>query len=202
MAFCTNCGQQVADGAKFCANCGTPISQNGSNTERKIVFDGEIHKCPHCGEVLKAFEIVCPSCKFELRGAKSSSAIRELENKLELAGSDAQKINIIKNFPIPNTKEDIFEFMVLASSNFDATYYASHLNEEDISDAWLSKIEQCYKKAKLLLSNMDFEKLESIYLEIESRIKKTSINKKLLNLFFIASICIGILLTIIEIELI
>jgi hypothetical protein len=25
MAFCTNCGSQVSDGARFCANCGTPM---------------------------------------------------------------------------------------------------------------------------------------------------------------------------------
>ena len=25
MAFCTNCGTQVADGASFCANCGSPL---------------------------------------------------------------------------------------------------------------------------------------------------------------------------------
>ena len=83
MAFCTNCGQQVADGAKFCANCGTPITQSNTKTERKTVFDGEIHKCSHCGEVLKAFETVCPSCKFEIRGTKSSSAVSELVKKIE-----------------------------------------------------------------------------------------------------------------------
>ncbi len=25
MAFCTNCGAQVADTSKFCVNCGTPM---------------------------------------------------------------------------------------------------------------------------------------------------------------------------------
>ena len=25
MAFCTNCGAQIADGAKFCPNCGDPF---------------------------------------------------------------------------------------------------------------------------------------------------------------------------------
>lgn len=169
MAFCTNCGQQVTDGAKFCANCGTPISQNAPNTERKTVFDGEIHKCPHCGEVLKAFETVCPMCKFEIRGAKGSNAVKELAEKLENASSEKQRIIIIKNFPIPNTKEDIFEFMLLASSNFDVSYYATHLHEEDISDAWLTKIEQCYQKAKLAFgSHSDFERIESIYLEIKN----------------------------------
>lgn len=26
MAFCTNCGKQVADGVKFCTSCGTPMA--------------------------------------------------------------------------------------------------------------------------------------------------------------------------------
>ena len=149
MSFCTNCGQQVPTGANFCANCGTSITASTSDTERKTVFDGEIHKCPYCGEVLKSFETVCPTCKFEIRGAKGSSAVKDLAEKLENAPSEQQRILIIKNSPIPNTKEDIFEFMLLASSNFDASYYAQHLNEEDASDAWLIKIEQCYQKASI-----------------------------------------------------
>ena len=173
MAFCTNCGQQVADGAKFCANCGTPVSQNVANTERKTVFDGEIHKCPHCGEVLKAFETVCPTCKFEIRGAKGSNAVKDLAEKLENASSEKQRIIIIKNFPIPNTKEDIFEFMLLASSNFDAFYYTTHLHVEDVSDAWLSKIEQCYSKAKILLDDKDIVVIKNVYDEINTKIYHT-----------------------------
>src|SRR5690242_14440288 len=26
MAFCTNCGTSVPDGARFCVNCGTPVA--------------------------------------------------------------------------------------------------------------------------------------------------------------------------------
>ncbi|MBU5231032.1 zinc-ribbon domain-containing protein [Intestinimonas butyriciproducens] len=26
MAFCINCGQELAEGTKFCANCGTPVA--------------------------------------------------------------------------------------------------------------------------------------------------------------------------------
>ena len=40
---------------------GTPAIQNSSNTERKTVFDGEIHKCPNCGE-LKRPHNVCTKC--------------------------------------------------------------------------------------------------------------------------------------------
>jgi hypothetical protein len=76
---------------------------------------------------------------------------------------------MVKNFPIPNTKEDIFVFMLLASSNFDSSYYATHLNQEDISDAWLTKIDQCYQKAKLAFgSHSDFEIIESIYQKIKN----------------------------------
>ena len=199
MAFCTNCGQQVADGAKFCANCGTPVSQNVANTERKTVFDGEIHKCPHCGEVLKAFETVCPTCKFELRGAQGSSAVKDLAEKLENATSEKQRIIIIKNFPVPNTKEDIFEFMLLASSNFDAEYYTSHLDEDDITDAWLAKIDLCYKKAQLMLSNNEIQSFEKIYLEIKSNISKTQSkhkNRTITSVMFIGG---GLLLVLTQI---
>ena len=45
MAFCINCGQELAEGAKFCANCGRAVgaSQNGVKEQRKTVYDGE---CP------------------------------------------------------------------------------------------------------------------------------------------------------------
>ena len=47
MAFCTNCGQRIPDGAKFCANCGTAVEETKDNqSQRKTVFDGELHTCP------------------------------------------------------------------------------------------------------------------------------------------------------------
>lgn len=170
MAFCSNCGKELTPGAKFCADCGTPVAPTtSSEPKRTTVFEGDIHKCPHCGETLKAFETVCPTCGTELRGAKSSSAISALAEKLERAESDKQRIIIIKNFPIPNTKEDIFEFMVLASTNFDSSYYVTHLHEDDISDAWLIKIEQCYSKARLAFGgDSDFERIDNIYQKIKS----------------------------------
>ncbi len=167
MAFCINCGKKLNIGAKFCGECGTPISS--VEYECDTVLEGNIHKCRHCGKTLKAFEANCPACGTELRGVGSSNAIGLLAEKLENATSDQQRIVIVKNFPIPNTREDIFEFMLLASSNFDSSYYATHLHEEDISDAWLTKIEQCYSKARLSFGNHpDFKRIESIYLEIKA----------------------------------
>lgn len=127
--------------------------------------------------MLRAFEVACPTCGYEVRGASSSSAVRELARRLETTGSEAQRIVIVRSFPIPNTKEDIFEFMVLAASNFDSDYYAAHLDVEDISDAWLAKVEQCYQKAKLLFgSHADFERIEEIYRRIKNECSEKEIS--------------------------
>ena len=201
MAFCSNCGQKLAEGAKFCSGCGTaingvntnqtnPSQSNGNsvnNYQRRISYDGEILKCPNCGEVLNSFTTNCPSCGYELRGAKTSSSIQELARKLEelenkrekqtwsswlqqkLNGTklnvvDEQKISLIQNFPIPNTKEDILEFMVLASSNVKSKNHATSYAEERIIDAWNTKLEQTCQKALLNFGedNKFLETLEHI----------------------------------------
>lgn len=140
-------------------------------TPRKVVYDGEMHKCPNCGEVINSFVFICPSCGHELRGANTSNIVKEFSIKLLHSESENQKINLIRSFPIPNTKEDIFEFMILASSNFDPAYYVAHMNEDDISDAWLTKIEQCYKKAEITFNDSsDFQKIKSTYINIKNDI--------------------------------
>ena len=66
MAFCSNCGKQLVDGAKFCSGCGATVVQTTveENAKRKVVYEGELHKCPSCGEVLGAFVSVCPVCGY------------------------------------------------------------------------------------------------------------------------------------------
>lgn len=183
MAFCSNCGHQLADGAKFCFECGTPVAviNTTPNEQRKTVYDGTVHKCPQCNEVLDSFVTVCPSCGYELRGTTATSAVKEFSTKLNNAASDKQKANIIRSFPIPNTKEDIFEFMILASSNID-----EHPSK-DIFNAWIAKFEQCYSKAKLSFKqDSDFNKIHSIYeetLQEIRRIKRKGPTRKLLKIF-------------------
>ncbi|MGM9608037.1 MAG: zinc-ribbon domain-containing protein [Oscillospiraceae bacterium] len=167
MAFCVNCGHEVPDGAKFCANCGAAVNSANSGAQRKTVYEGEMHKCPNCGEVLNSFVSVCPACGYELRGTKASNSVHEFALRLERAQSEEQRITLIRNFPIPNTKEDIFEFMILASTNISGEY------QKIVFDAWLAKFEQSYKKAKLVFSNdSDFVKFQSIYEQTNKQISK------------------------------
>ena len=202
MSFCDNCGSKLNDDSKYCSNCGySNDTASSGSTMRKTVYDGEIHKCPHCGEVLKSFSIECPACGCELRNVTNSKVVREFEQKLSEATYYSQRLSIIKSFPVPNTKEDIFEFMILACSQFDAAIYSSHLDEEDESDAWLSKIEQCYQKANIIITNSDdFKQINEMYQAVLNNIEQNKIrltdkekqknNKKTTKIVLIASACI------------
>ena len=194
MAFCTNCGQQLADNTKFCAGCGTPCNaENPVNNKRKTVYDGEIHKCPNCGEILPSFTVNCPSCGFEIRNIRATTSVQEFARKLEqieqqrkpiknsllglkqklndqmnVNSIDEQKISLIRNFIIPNTKEDLLEFLVLASSNINLQRYNDFdqitESQKAVSDAWQAKFEQAYQKAKLSYGDSpDFKRIQVLY---------------------------------------
>ncbi len=214
--YCRNCGEKLMPNSKFCNYCGTPtedtidkknVVEEKKNetsreelTERKMVYDGKIHKCPNCGEVLNSFVTNCPACGYELRDSKNSSAVEELSRKLEeieqnrdrtkvstkilgafnlsdgLTKTDEQKISLIRNFPIPNTKEDLYEFLILSKSNIEIDLYENTQIKSArlaISDAWKAKFEQAYQKAKLLLKNDDrMAEIDLMYKEINKSISK------------------------------
>ena len=201
MSFCTNCGHEVDSNAKYCPECGSPINSIDNASKRQVEFAGKIIKCPNCGEILNnPFSIKCPACGYELRGANSFSTVKNLEQELKkieaqrqmnkdsdflktLIGSvDQQLANKITNFTIPNTKEDIFEFMILAASNIDPTVYSKDstmqlFNNKKImiSNAWDSKYNQAHQKAKLMFP--DDTKLLEIEKLYKSKKKEIYINK-------------------------
>ncbi|MBE6892612.1 MAG: zinc ribbon domain-containing protein [Ruminococcaceae bacterium] len=227
MAFCIKCGHKLPEGSKYCFECGTPVQSPNETSGRKFVFDGTIHKCPCCGEVLDSFTIKCPSCGYELRDTKTSNALKEFVSKLEtiessrekeksqfiffkafssntISKTDQQKINLIRSFSIPNTKEDIFEFMILASSNIDFKLYGLGDNgvltvsQKGVSDAWLAKFEQAYEKARLLFEGTeDFNSIYRIYKKTNRKLKIEKIKLPLLFVFpfvMLFIIIIGLLL--------
>lgn len=221
MPFCINCGQQLANEANFCSGCGTAVNGTNQNAQRKIFYEGNLHKCPSCGEVLDSFTSHCPSCGYEIRDARSSNSVRELASKLEkieaqkmphieekksvmklLVGKDfkeeneieealerfeeqkqQEKANLIVNFSVPNTKEDILEFMILAASNIEVKKGIG----DKVSQAWISKLDQIYERAKLLMGNTPaFTQIKSIYDK-----KKTELKNRKFKGLAIASFIVG-----------
>ena len=193
MVFCKNCGKELLDNAKYCFECGTQINVSTVFCEdkRAFMYDGEIHKCPSCGEIMGAYESVCEKCGYERRGVKATASVREFLDELqiiehlrpieerknkgqedeqdrkEISNTDRKKINLIQNFPIPNTKEDMYEFLVLASSNVDVRTYGlggGSFAQKEISNAWYNKFEQAYKKAQLVFGKReDFADIILLY---------------------------------------
>lgn len=174
MLFCSKCGYKILEGELFCEECGTPIRKNNKNTsKRETVYEGKIHKCPSCGEVMDSFQSHCPVCGYEVRDGKSADSIGKLFSDLRLAIDEEEKIQIIRTFPIPNGKEDIFEFMFMAESNFDAKKYAELRTEETLDAAWYAKIEQCYNKARLTLKDgSEIQPIEELYNKAKQRAAK------------------------------
>lgn len=197
MPFCTNCGAKFADGAKFCTNCGGAINCRTGN-KRETVYDGNIHKCPNCGETLSAFVSGCPTCGYEIRGKSAADSVQTFYRDLNGAQTTEQKDRMIRNFPVPNTKEDIIEFMILASSNILGE------DERDIYEAWLAKFEQTYQKALIVFSgDSDFSRIRQIYencqvnIENEKQRKLTrfTADTAIRNI----AVCVGVILMIIAV---
>ena len=137
----------------------------------RTVYDGVVLKCPNCGETLQSFVSFCPTCGLELRGSNISNSVREFSEMLGAATDNDSRIMLISNYPIPNTKEDIFEFMILASSNI-ANGVSSELNE-----AWRTKFEQCYQKAKMVFGNSeDFDQIQELYNSTQRQVNRQRVS--------------------------
>ncbi len=195
MAFCINCGQELADGANFCGNCGKPTAVSNTNTQRKTVYDGEVHKCPVCGEMISAYDVLCQSCGYEIRGRKITSVVHELSMKIENASDAQKKDDLIRTFYIPNTKEDILEFFILALSQIKT----GGIN----TDAWMVKLEQAYQKAELSFDGtQEFERLKPMYenaLQLNKKNSAVSSAKKVAHAIYKSKFFWPILLAVVGI---
>ena len=224
MAYCIHCGKELPDGAKFCAYCGKSVASASVNNEnkRKVVYDGEIHKCPSCGAALPPFTAVCPSCGHEVRGVKTAQAVREFESRLAyieskqmpavqekksvmkmVFGKDfndkdtvqeaknsfeeqkqKEKVNLIVNFTVPNSKEDILEFMILAASNIDIKRGVDDI----VTKAWIQKLEQIYQRAQLITGDSrDYTVIRNIYEQKQSELKSKKFKGLAIAAFLVGS---------------
>lgn len=87
---------------------------------------GNICPNPKCHKQIPPMSLECPHCHTKIVNKKATSSVRELADKIEKIQSkyrfplDAQNQRImdaINLFPVPNTKEDIIEFLALSAPN-------------------------------------------------------------------------------------
>lgn len=167
--FCKKCGNELPDGSNFCPKCGTR-TDDGSKEPRGI-------NCPNCGAPLASFSDHCKYCGFEIREVKSSESLKEFEEKftaidrasskksrwsvIKNLASQEQKASLISAFPIPNTREDIIEFAVMAAANSKTDVFST---SDVVANAWLSKLEQTYTKAKIVFKDgPELQEIKKLY---------------------------------------
>jgi hypothetical protein len=109
---------------------------------------GDVKKCPSCGAIIKAFIANCTDCGHEFSSIGSSSAMKEFRKKLE-AGNDEKDIELIKSFHVPNTKEDLVEFLTLSITNY------KRATSKELQLAWLSMAENIMLKINLVFKDSD-----------------------------------------------
>ena len=175
--------QEYAGRIQKCPNCGCTISDT-------------VAVCPDCG-----MQITGRAANLTVQDFKNQLMAIENSRKGGLGGvlgvylaadkADVQKLTLIRNFPIPNSIGDILEFMMLAIANIDVglsknTVMNRWNNTQQmetgatigrtISNAWVSKMEQVYRKAEILFPNdpafagiqkMYFDKMKELKIKVD-----------------------------------
>lgn len=173
---------------------------------RQQEFVGTVLKCPNCGGVIGETTVICPECGMRITGRAAVSSVQAFQEQLmaiemtrkkskfmdvysqSANPTDTQKLSLIRSFPIPNTIDDIQEFMLLAVANIDAKLSKntaggkinSFMNsgnvnltmQKTLSDAWVSKMQQAYQKAELMFPNDSaFQHIQKIYFDKMKELK-------------------------------
>lgn len=202
--FCHGCGSAIGENLQPIQQVVPPIPTTPTNGERKQEYVGKILKCPNCGSTISETMALCPDCGLQITGRAAVSSVQSFKEQLMEIEShrkktfggmfgvyatadpaDKQKLSLIRNFPIPNTIDDILEFVMLAIANIDVSVskksWANNSQSMEvlamemprvISNAWVSKLQQAYQKAEIMFpENPTFAGIQKLYLEKMKELK-------------------------------
>ncbi|MFN6040149.1 MAG: hypothetical protein ACK452_16885, partial [Bacteroidota bacterium] len=164
------------------------MHQIKGTTQKMREKDGKIKTCSNCGQQLPSFTTNCTGCGIELRDLNPSGSVQSFFSELRSAPL-SEHATIIGNFPVPNTKEDIFEFLSLAIGNcetlsaeekqtfadniFKLTYKPELLYKENEIRAWQSKVRAVLQKARITFKDQESIRiLNDFQLQFDALMKK------------------------------
>ena len=175
MIRCPNCGSAISRLDATCHFCGAQIAdKKASRTVKEFA------------EELMKIEESAPEEPDEnaysspLRSLYPKEYRRELAKSMEKAMGNKtfeKKISLIQSFPIPNSVEEISEFILLAVASINVEYGkksisnslfgkqgAIYYTEVKLATTWISKMEQAYHKAEIAFPDDPvFQKIKDIY---------------------------------------
>ena len=177
---CPNCGEVLESFQSICPSCGNEIRDaRSASSVRELTQKLEMisaRKMPPIQEKNSVMKMIFG------RDLKENDEVEDALRRFERQKNE-EKASLIINYSVPNTREDILEFIILASSNIDA--------KEDqwgiVRKAWITKLDQVYRKAELSMGDSeDFAQIKKIY----ERKKNDLSRKKKIVAISITAFCI------------
>lgn len=155
---CPACGAMVQSFQTKCSDCGHEFS----NIEANASID-KLFKMLNDAEDMRKEE----STSSNPLSAMGSMMAKQMTSSFGPGKVDKKKMEIISNFPIPTTKNDILEFLSLAvpkakqKGNFLTKQNPENKTHNDFVPVWKTKCEQIIMKAKFSMKE-DKKALEEI----------------------------------------
>lgn len=112
--------------------------ENSTNSRKH----GGIKECPNCGAPWVSGETQCKECGHYLIDAQANSSTQLLDERLRNA-RERDKAGIIRSFPIPNSREDLIEFLTSLEPK------AHRKDKDEETKAYREKYRECLNKARI-----------------------------------------------------
>ena len=131
--------------------------QQIKTTKEKI---GNIKTCPACGASVISMTMSCEDCGHEFTNVEANKSMTELLNRIGALqrnpgekdkSFNERKAEVINNTAIPDSREDLLEFLTVSSSQSNVAF-ATRGNDKIVS-AWSRKGDEALNKAKILFRN-------------------------------------------------
>ena len=145
----------------------------------------KLKKCPNCGAVITDVVMKCPECGYVFSSLDANGSSQKLFEKLNEARSLKTKLQIIESFPIPNSKEDLLEFLLLSRP------YVKDVKGR-FATAYLKKYSECVGRCQTFFpDDPDFKRFIEQYNEADIIRRKHKRNKRWLFFIIVAGLLIG-----------
>ena len=130
-------------------------------TKEKV---GNLNTCPSCGSTVNSFQTKCSDCGHEFRNVQTNSSIKDLMIELKKIKKSNFKeddgdideeeyfkarAEVIRNFAIPTSKEDLIEFATKSIAEFKE----KEIDYDELNSAWASKAEEAISKLVVFSNN-------------------------------------------------
>lgn len=121
---------------------------------------GNIKTCPACGSSIKSMKLACEDCGHEFANIEANKSITNLLNRINVLHKEPnekenlfnqRKADIINNTAIPNSKEDLIEFLTICSSQSGVAFTKRGYSK--VLSAWSRKGYEALSKGKILFKD-------------------------------------------------